>query len=623
MIIPPAVKKTDTQNFQKNNDWRLFLYLLPYARNHGRLLLLSILLLLPIALANAFQPLLIGQVISLILQEPTTYGFLINLPLLKGLFILQFSLLIILTIRLLLTGLQAYLVQVIGQYITAEIRQDLFDHVMSLAISFFDCTPTGKIITRLTSDVEILGNVFSNGAIGIFSDSFSMVIIVGFMFSIQWQMALLLLLILVPISVVIIFFQKRYRHSNYKSREELSILNSLLQENVVGISIIQLFRREQFNSQLFRKTNQRYVRELDTTIFYDSAISATLEWVAIVAITGVLWVGGSLLITNSLTFGILSTFVFYAQKLFQPLQQFAEKFTVLQGGLTAMERVINILDEPIQIPDNANPRFSIFDSQLGYIDEIVTNMEFDDNWHMGEIQFENVWFAYKNNNYVIKGLDFIIKPGEKIAFVGPTGAGKSTITNLLCRLYEPNKGRILLDGVDIREIPQAELRRYMAVIFQDGFLFAGDVKSNITLGDSYTIEEVKQAAENTNIVSFIEQLPEGYDTPIREIGTNLSGGQKQLLAFARAAIRNPQILVLDEATASLDACTEALVQQALKKLLQKRTAIIIAHRLSTIRNADRIFVLKCGELIEQGNHEQLIRKEGFYNTLYNLQMLGK
>jgi ATP-binding cassette, subfamily B, multidrug efflux pump len=245
----------------------------------------------------------------------------------------------------------------------------------------------------------------------------------------------------------------------------------------------------------------------------------------------------------------------------------------------------------------------------------------EENSSRGEIRFENVWFAYKEDDYVIKNLDFTIHPGEKIALVGPTGAGKSTVIRLLCRLYEPTKGRILVDGIDIRDVPQKELRRYMAVILQDGFVFAGNVKNNITLGDFYDFEEIQQAAQQTNVDQFIEQLPQGYDTQLRERGTNISSGQKQLLAFARAVIRNPQILVLDEATASLDVGTEALVQEALNELLVSRTAIIIAHRLSTIRNVDRIFVLKRGELIEQGSHEELLLKNGLYATLHSLQML--
>ncbi|NJM73802.1 MAG: ABC transporter ATP-binding protein [Scytonema sp. RU_4_4] len=625
MSTAKSRKKFDTGYRRRENDWRLFLRLLPYARRRRRSLALAILLLVPIAFANAVQPLLIGQLISLIRTEPSTYEFLRNRPLLQGLNIIEVLLLITISIRLTLTGFQGYLVQKLGQQITAEIRRDLFHHVTSLAVRFFDRTPVGKLITRLTSDVEVLGDVFSTGAVGIVSDLFLMLVILGFMFSIQWQLAFLLLMVLIPVTGLIVYLQKQYRKANYKTREELSGLNSQLQENIIGMNVVQLFRRERFNAELFRVNNQRYVHEVDKTIFFDSSVSATLEWIALIAIAGVLWVGGYLLLQKNLTFGLLSTFIFYAQRLFDPLREFAEKFTVIQAGFTAIERVSEVLDEPIEIRDRGNPRFSIYDSRLGYIDEITDNLEFpieNPQPEFGEIRFEHVWFAYKDDDYVIKDLDFTIHPGEKVALVGPTGAGKSSIIRLLCRLYEPNQGRILVDGIDIREIPQAELRRYMAVILQEGFLFAGDVKSNITLGDSYSSEEIQQAAENTNIAQFVEQLPQGYDTQLRERGTNLSSGQKQLLAFARAAIRDPQILVLDEATASLDVGTEALIQEALNQLLAARTAIIIAHRLSTIRNVDRILVLKRGELIEQGSHEELLQQGGMYATLHNLQMLG-
>ncbi|MEH2192147.1 MAG: ABC transporter ATP-binding protein [Nostoc sp.] len=625
MSIYQFLKKSYTQPRRRENDWRLFLRLVPYARRNGQLLALSMSLLVPIALANAIQPLLIGQVISLIRNEPSTYEFLRNVPLSQGLNILEGLLFMAIAIRLLLTGYQGYLVQKLGQQITAAIRQDLFQHVTSLAVRFFDRTPVGKLITRITSDVEVLGDVFSTGAIGIVSNIFSMLVILGLMLSIQWQLTCLLLLMLLPVTWLIVYIQQQYRKANYKGREELSILNSQLQENVVGINVVQLFRREKFNAELFRATNSRYTQQMDQTIFYDSFISATLEWIGLIAIAGVLYMGGWLLLGKSLAFGTLSAFILYAQRLFDPLRDFAEKFTVIQAGFTAIERVGDILDEPIEIRDRANFRFSIFDAKFGYIDEIVANLESPDITsppELGEICFERVWFAYKNDDYVIKDLDFTIRPGEKVALVGPTGAGKTSIIRLLCRLYEPTKGRILIDGVDIREVPQAELRRYMAVILQEGFLFAGDVKSNISLGDGYTIEQIQEAAEQTNIAQFIEELPQGYDTQLRERGTNISSGQKQLLAFARAAIRNPQILVLDEATASLDVGTEALVQEALNQLLIRRTAIIIAHRLSTIRNVDRIFVLKRGELIEQGSHDQLLQQGGLYATLHNLQMLG-
>lgn len=610
---------------KRENDWRLFLRLVPYGRKHGKLLALSMILLVPLSIANAIQPLLVGQAISLIRKEPGIYEFLQNLDLWQGLAVIQGLFLGTITIRLALTGVQGYLVQELGQRITADIRTDLFKHVTSLAVRFFDRTPVGKLITRLTSDVESLGDVFSTGAIGITSDLALLIVDAVLMFYLQWQLACLLLLIIFPSTWLIIYFQQQYRRANYKTREELSKLNSQLQENIVGINVVQLFRRERFNAELFRETNNKYIKEVDETIWYDSAVSATLEWVGLVAIAGVLWIGGWLLLENNLTFGTLSAFILFAQKLFEPLRNFAEKFTVIQSGFTAIERVTDILDEPIEIKDKENSQTSTLLGQSSYIKQVVNKLESQDfttTPELGEIRFDHVWFAYKDDDYVIKDLDFIIHPGEKIALVGPTGAGKSSIIRLLCRLYEPTQGRILIDGIDIRDIPQAELRRYMTVILQEAFLFAGDVKSNITLGDNYSFAEIQQAAEKTSVAQFINELPQGYETELRQRGTNISSGQKQLLAFARAAIRNPQILVLDEATASLDVGTEALVQEALNQLLIKRTAIIIAHRLSTIRNVDRIFVLKRGELIEQGSHEQLLQQGGFYATLHNLQMLG-
>ncbi len=451
-----------------------------------------------------------------------------------------------------------------------------------------------------------LGEVFSTGAIGVVNDLFSILVITVIMFSRQWQLATLLLLLLLPVTGLIIYFQQQYRKANYKAREELSALNSMLQENITGIGVVQLFRREKFNGDLFRTINQRYIHEVDRTIFHDSAVSATLEWISLVAISGVLGIGSWLVMNRQLDFGLLSTFILFAQRLFDPLRQFAEKFTAIQAGFTAVERVSDIMNEPIEIRDPEKSH-----------DKPPATTPITP----GEIRFEHVWFAYKQDDYVLQDLDFTIRPGEKVALVGPTGAGKSSIIRLLSRLYEPTNGRILLDGVDIRQLPQADLRRRMAIILQDGFLFAGDVKSNITLGETYTYDQIRAAAEATNVASLIERLPQGYNTMLRERGTNLSGGQKQLLAFARAAIRDPQILVLDEATANLDVGTEALIQEALERLLEDRSAIIIAHRLSTIRNVDRILVLKRGQLVESGSHEALLKQGGLYASLYQLQML--
>jgi len=564
------------------------LRLLPYARRSGGKLVLSMVLLIPLSVAGAVQPVLVQRGID----GPIATGDLVGL---RWLCLWVF---VTIALRLALQSWQGYLVQQVGQKITAEIRYDLFCHVTQLSLSFFDRTPVGKLITRLTSDVEALGEVFATGAVGIIGDVAAIAITALFMFSLRWDLALLLLLLIFPVTALIVYFQQEFRTANYKAREYLSEMNALLQENIIGINIVQLFRRSQLNGEHHRQVNKKYIDQINLTIFHDAAVSATLEWIALVAIAGVLWLGGAQILNQSLTFGELSAFVLYSQRLFDPLRQLAEKFTVIQAGFTAIERIAGILNQPIEIVDPPHPK------------QIQP---------AGEITFEKVSFAYKGEDYVLKDLSFTIRAGEKVALVGPTGSGKSSILRLLCRLYEPQKGRILLDGVDIRDLRQADLHRHIGVLLQDAFLFSGDVKENIALGEQFSLSEIEQAAKQVNVHDLILQLPNGYSSQVRARGTNLSGGQKQLLAFARVAIRQPKILVLDEATASLDVQTEALVQNALEKLWQGRTVIIIAHRLSTIRHVDRILVLKHGEIVESGSHEELLRRGGIYASLYALE----
>lgn len=564
------------------------LRLLPYARRSGGKLVLSMVLLIPLSVAGAVQPVLVQRGID----GPIATGDLVGL---RWLCLWVF---VTIALRLALQSWQGYLVQQVGQKITAEIRYDLFCHVTQLSLSFFDRTPVGKLITRLTSDVEALGEVFATGAVGIIGDVAAIAITALFMFSLRWDLALLLLLLIFPVTALIVYFQQEFRTANYKAREYLSEMNALLQENIIGINIVQLFRRSQLNGEHHRQVNKKYIDQINLTIFHDAAVSATLEWIALVAIAGVLWLGGAQILNQSLTFGELSAFVLYSQRLFDPLRQLAEKFTVIQAGFTAIERIAGILNQPIEIVDPPHPK------------QIQP---------AGEITFEKVSFAYKGEDYVLKDLSFTIRAGEKVALVGPTGSGKSSILRLLCRLYEPQKGRILLDGVDIRDLRQADLHRHIGVVLQDAFLFSGDVKENIALGEQFSLSEIEQAAKQVNVHDLILQLPNGYSSQVRARGTNLSGGQKQLLAFARVAIRQPKILVLDEATASLDVQTEALVQNALEKLWQGRTVIIIAHQLSTIRHVDRILVLKHGEIVESGSHEELLRRGGIYASLYALE----
>ncbi|PLS68603.1 MAG: long-chain fatty acid--CoA ligase [Cyanobacteria bacterium M5B4] len=571
-----------------SNDWQLFQQLVPYGRRYLRDFRLSLGLLVPIALVEAIQPVIVQQAIDGPIQSGDQVWFY------------QICLVFFLSVvvRLVFTGVQGYLVQKVGQRITADIRQDLFHHVTSLSTSFFDRMPVGKLITRLTGDVEALGDVFATGAVGIFSDVAIIIVTIVVMLLLRWDLALLLISLIFPVAGLIIYFQLQYRSANFKAREHLSELNSILQENIIGINVVQLFRREDYNRRYHEQVNQRYNQEINKTIFHESAVSATLEWISLIGIAGVLWLGSRQILSRVMTFGELSAFILFAERLFTPLRQLAEKFTVIQSGFTAIERIHLIMSEPIDIRDPIHPVSLPVEGR-------------------GEIRFEDVSFAYKPGEYVLKNLNFTIAPGEKVALIGPTGSGKSSIVRLLSRLYEPTQGRILIDGVDIRHLTQRELRTYVGVILQDPFLFSGDVTTNITLGDDYSLAEVEEACRQMNVDRFIQDLPRGYFTEVRARGTNLSAGQKQLLAFARSAVRHPRVLILDEATASLDVGTEFLIQKALTELLQDRTAIIIAHRLSTVRHVDRVLVLKRGELIEMGTQAELLAKGGYLPAFIN------
>lgn len=615
---PPDTDLSRDPRPRRESDWRLLRLLWPYARRHLKLLLAALAFLPPLALADAVQPLILQRALDGPIAralERGEAGILSDLWPYVGLLILT------VLVRWLFQALEGYVSQKLGQLMTRDIRDDLFAHILALPAQFFDRTPVGKLITRITNDVEALGDVFSTGAVGIVSDLFTLGVIAVVMLSQRWDLGLLLILIVLPISAVVLELQRRFRDANFRVREELSKLNSWIQENILGIVVVQLFRRERLNSEIFQTMNRRYIREVDQTILYDSALSAVLEWVSWLAVAALLWVGGQQVMSagrgsvgggwtgslplpgEPLTFGSLYAFILFSQRFFNPLRQLAEKFTALQAGFTAVERIDAILSLPVAIRDPAQPR------------HLPPNAR-------GEVQFEHVWFAYNPGEWVLKDLTFTIRPREKVALVGPTGAGKSSIIRLLCRLYDVTHGSIRIDGVDIRDLPQAELHRHLGVILQDGFLFSGDIQQNITLGEKADLAAVEQVARQLNLHDFLRDLPQGYATPVRERGSNLSSGQKQLISFVRAMWRDPKILVLDEATASLDVGTEALLQSALDTLLRDRTALIIAHRLSTIRDVDRILVLQRGELKEQGSHAELMALSGLYASLYRLQDLG-
>ena len=591
-------------------DTRRLKRLLPYLAQDRRRLLLALLLLIPLALAGALQPLLVGQAISVLRAEPV-------LPWLKGLSVPQALRVLVglllgaVLLRLSLQGTQSYNVQVVGQRLTARIREALFRHVMALSLRFHDTTPTGKLVTRLTSDVEALAEVFGSGAVGLLGDLVSLVVISVTMLMIEWRLGLMLITLQIPITLGMLWLQRRYRRANYRVREELGQLNADLQENLQGLEVVQMFRREEENSRQFRSTNQAYRKAVDGVIFYDSAISAMIEWMSQAAIALVLAVGGGLVSGGAMGLGTLTSFILFSLRLFDPLRQLAERFTQIQGGLTAVERIDELLSRPIEISDTGPATQAA-----------LTHPAMAPSARPAEVVFESVRFAYRPDDPILHDLSFRIRPGEHVAIVGPTGSGKTTIIRLLCRLYEPQAGRILIDGLDIRELPMAVLRQRLGVVLQDTFLFSGSVASNVRLDCPLSDGEVERLCLDLGLGSLLQRLPSGLQTSLRERGANLSSGERQLLAVARVAARNPSVLVMDEATAFLDPSTEATLQRDLDRLLQDRTAIVIAHRLATVEAADRILVLRKGHLVESGNHRELRAAGGLYAQLAELQEKG-
>ena len=583
-------------------DWKRVRRLGRYLIHDRRRLLLTLVMLVPVALAGAIQPLLVGQAIS-VLRGEASFPWLADLGTTVSIRVIVGLLLLSVLLRLALQGVQSFNIQAVGQRLTARIRDDLFRHSLALSLRFHDGMPVGKLLTRLTSDVDALGEVFGSGAVGVLGDLVTLLVIASSMLLIEWRLGLLLLFTQIPVTCSVLWLQSRYRRVNYTVREELSQLNADFQENLQGLEVVQMFRREAVNGSRFARTGSAYRRAVNGTIFYDSSISAFLEWVSLGAVAVVLALGGYLVTSGAMGLGILTTFILYSQRLFDPLRQLAERFTQIQGGLTAVERIGELLEQPLEIVEDSTAR-PLEGSGLG------------------EVVFQNVSFCYRPDEPILRNLSFRIAPGEHVALVGPTGSGKTTVIRLLCRLYEPQQGRILLDGRDIRSIPIADLRRQLGVVLQDTFLFSGNVADNLRLNAPISDGELERICRDLGLQDLLGRLPAGLETELRERGGNLSSGERQLLAVARVAIRNPTVLVMDEATAFMDPATEATLQGDLDRLLQKRTAVVIAHRLATVEASDRILVLRRGELIEQGTHRELRDQGGLYAQLADLQERG-
>jgi ATP-binding cassette, subfamily B, multidrug efflux pump len=493
-----------------------------------------------------------------------------------------------------------YLTMAVAQRCLADLRVELFSHVQKLPMAYFDRNPVGRLLTRMTTDVDVLQEMFSSGVMTLISDFVMVVWIVGIMFYLHAELALVSLALIPPMALAINFFRIKARQTYRLIRERIARINAYLGEAISGMSIIQLFAREKKTYREFDELNAAHRDAYHLSNLYEAALYSMVEAAGSVSVALLLWYGGGEVLHGVIGIGTVVAFKEYIHRFFVPLRDFSQKYAVMQSAMSSAERIFQLLDTPVTIDSPKKP---------------VIPKPF-----RGEVVFNDVWFHYKADDPVLKGVSFRIEPGEKIAVVGATGSGKTTTIKLLNRFYDVQKGSIQVSGVDVRDWDLQALRRHIGVVLQDVFLFSGDIRTNLALGDrSVPLERIENAARLANADTFIRRLAAGFGADVRERGSNFSGGQRQLLALARVLVFQPEILVMDEATSSVDTETEALIQDAMERVMRDRTCLLIAHRLSTIRNADRIIVLHRGELREFGSHSQLMEKQGIYHRLYQLQ----
>ena len=493
-----------------------------------------------------------------------------------------------------------YLTMIVAQRCLADLRVAVFSHVQKLPMSYFDRNPVGRLVTRMTTDVDVLQEMFSSGVITLISDFVMVAWIVGIMFYLDVKLALLSLALIPPMAIAINFFRVKARQTYRQIRERIARINAYLGEAISGMAVIQLFTREEKTFREFDALNADHRDAYHLSNLYEAALYSMVEAAGSVSVALLLWYGGGEVLHGLIGIGTVVAFKEYIHRFFVPLRDFSQKYAVMQSAMSSAERIFHLLDTPVTIESPPKP---------------VIPKPF-----RGEVVFERVWFHYKPDTPVLKGVSFRIEPGEKVAVVGATGSGKTTTIKLLNRFYDIQKGSIKVSGVDVRDWELGALRRHIGVVLQDVFLFSGDVRANLALGDpTIPMERIEHAARHANIDRFIGRLPGGFNAHVRERGSNFSGGQRQLLSLARVLVFQPEILVMDEATSSVDTETEALIQDALEKIMRDRTCLLIAHRLSTIRNADRIIVLHHGEVREIGSHAELMAKHGIYYRLYQLQ----
>jgi ATP-binding cassette subfamily B protein len=502
---------------------------------------------------------------------------------------------------------QTYTMQMVGQRAMYDLRMGLFRHLHRLPVQFYDRNPVGRLLTRVTSDVDVLNEMFTSGVVAVFGDFFSLLFIVVVMLQLDAELALVTFAVLPLIAVATALFRKRVRDCYRRIRTAIARINAHLNEHVTGMSVVQLFNRERKSFAEFEEINRTHQKAFLDSVLAHSLFYPTIEVLSSVAIASILWYGGHQVLEETLTIGILIAFIQYAQRFFRPIQDLSEKYNILQSAMASSERIFKLLDTPVSIDSPADAVIPAPAASQG-------------GRPSGRIEFRDVWFAYHDEDWVLQDISLTIEPGETVAVVGHTGAGKTTLTSLPLRFYDVQKGQVLVDGVDVRRWDLQALRRRFGVVLQDPFLFAGTIESNIRLGSEHVTEEdVEEAIEELRVGDFIRALPNGYQEEVRERGNTLSVGQKQLISFARALAHNPQILILDEATSSVDTETEFRVREALNRMVTGRTSIIIAHRLSTIQRADRIVVMHKGRIREMGSHQELLAQRGIYWKLYQLQ----
>ena len=575
---------------EKAYDSRLMRRLLKFAKKYWYLFLLAVIFLFAATVVDLARPYLIGVAIDDFIKKD-------NIAALNKMGI---YFVILIAAGFLFNLLQIYVLSYAGQYIIYNIRQLLFTHLQKLPLSYFDKNPIGRLVTRITNDTEILNDMYTNVLITLLKDFAILFGAIIIMFRLNTSLTLITLSVLPVVLLLTVIFRLRIRKVYRRVRVAIAKVNSAISENISGMRIIQMFHKEQPNFENFNKIGKEYYKASMNEVVTFGLFRPLIELVSSLAISLLIWNGGGKVIDNTLEFGVLYALVNYISLLFQPINDLAEKYNILQSSMAASERIFMILDTPAE--DDSG------------------SLELNSAWAEGDIEFKNVWFAYNDENWVLKDVSFKVPAGRTIAIVGHTGAGKTSIINLLSRFYEIQKGEILINGINIKDIQKASLRKAIGVVLQDVFLFSGRLKDNISLNEeSISDEKLEEAARYVNADGFIRRLPNGYNEEVMERGATFSSGQRQLLAFARALAFDPAILVLDEATSNIDTETEILIQDALTKLTKNRTTIVIAHRLSTIQHSDKIIVLHKGRVHETGTHQELLAARGKYYSLYQLQ----